>query len=78
MKTISVAVGLLATLLTGTTSGTQVAHVPRDDSARSSIVYPANYFDQLIDHFPEEGPSGTFSQRYYVDSTYYQPGMSSL
>jgi hypothetical protein len=75
MKTTSVAVGLLAALLAGTTSGTQVAYVPRDDSGRSSLVYPANYFDQLIDHFPEEGPSGTFQQRYYVDSTYYQPGV---
>jgi hypothetical protein len=43
------------------------------------VTYPANYFDQLIDHFPTSlryipHTDATFKQRYFVDSTYYKPG----
>ena len=31
------------------------------------------YFDQAFDHFNAEGPSGTWRQRYYVNTTYYTP-----
>ena len=29
------------------------------------------YFDQTFDHFNDEGPPGTWHQRYYVNTTYY-------
>jgi hypothetical protein len=43
------------------------------------LTYSANYFNQLIDHFPEGSryiphTNASFKQRYYVDSTYYKPG----
>lgn len=42
--------------------------------------YEALYFDQKIDHFPTSDrylphTNETFKQTYYVDNTYYKPGM---
>ncbi|KAI1321877.1 extracelular serine carboxypeptidase-like protein [Xylariaceae sp. FL0255] len=44
---------------------------------RSQIVYPPNYFQQKINHFPENKlpyAHDTFTQRYYFDDSYYKPG----
>lgn len=51
---------------------------PLGDNGRPTN-YTAYTFDQLIDHFqdsPRYAPNtnATFTQRYYFDDTYYQPG----
>lgn len=52
---------------------------PRQDAPGRPSSYPANIINQPIDHFPQSPryaphTNATFPQRYYVDSTYYQPG----
>ncbi|KAI1417477.1 peptidase S28 [Hypoxylon sp. FL1857] len=68
--------GLLAAL----SWDTEAFQIKRD-TPRDELQYPANYFDQLINHFPNSAQfaksnlsHGTFKQRYYVDSSYYKPG----
>ncbi|KAI8627431.1 extracelular serine carboxypeptidase-like protein [Xylariaceae sp. FL1651] len=49
----------------------------RRDTSRQSLQYAANYFQQKINHFPENKlpfVNETFTQRYYFDSSYYKPG----
>ncbi|TVY92702.1 putative extracellular serine carboxypeptidase [Lachnellula willkommii] len=46
---------------------------------RQSSPYPPNTFDQIIDHYPSSDrykphANGTFTQRYFFDSTYYKSG----
>ena len=54
-------------------------NINRRQSDNNGTGYPANTIDQLIDHFPDSDrylphDNGTFKQRYFFDSTYYQPG----
>jgi hypothetical protein len=84
MKVDSAVFGLLASLLAGAAYGRRHPNIPsiptvkaRDTGRPTS--YPANYFDQKIDHFPTSDkylphPNETFTQRYYFDDTYYEPG----
>ncbi|KAI1374948.1 peptidase S28 [Hypoxylon crocopeplum] len=66
-----------------------LAVVPRDtnalqirrDTPRDQLQYDAHYFNQKINHFPGSGRfakptlgNGTFTQRYYFDTSYYKPG----
>ncbi|KAI9667736.1 MAG: hypothetical protein M1821_000553 [Bathelium mastoideum] len=49
------------------------------DARQSTPTHTAYYFDQLIDHFPNEAryaphDNGTYKQRYYVETSYYKPG----
>ncbi|KPI34765.1 putative serine protease K12H4.7 [Cyphellophora attinorum] len=59
----------------------RASRVERDLVRRDSrpTSYPANNFTQLIDHFPQSSryephTNGTFTQRYFFDSTYYKDG----
>ncbi|KAI1073846.1 serine carboxypeptidase S28-domain-containing protein [Whalleya microplaca] len=70
--------GLLATVF----QATQGLQLKRDtDTPRDQLQYDAHYFKQKINHFPGSEKysnptlgNGTFSQRYYFDSSYYKPG----
>ncbi|KAI1337974.1 serine carboxypeptidase S28-domain-containing protein [Xylariaceae sp. FL0016] len=65
--------GLLAVL----SDGVGAIRRMRRDVDRDQLTYKANYFDQKINHFPENGLpycNETFTQRYYFDDSYYEPG----
>ncbi|KAI1133010.1 extracelular serine carboxypeptidase-like protein [Nemania abortiva] len=68
---------VLATALIAATLDGAQAHQRKRDTPRQAIQYPAHYFQQKINHFPENKlpyAKANFSQRYYFDSTYYKPG----
>ncbi|KAI2612986.1 peptidase S28 [Hypoxylon fragiforme] len=52
-----------------------------ETTPRDQLQYAAHYFDQQINHFPDDEQfaksnlsHGTFTQRYYYDTSYYKPG----
>ncbi|ORY64857.1 extracelular serine carboxypeptidase-like protein [Pseudomassariella vexata] len=58
---------------------TTLATRDNDPGSRAQLTYPANYFDQVINHFPNNSryapyDKGTFKQTYYYDYSYYKPG----
>ncbi|TVY16508.1 putative extracellular serine carboxypeptidase [Lachnellula arida] len=71
----TLAIGFLGSttgLTTRNSNGLQLA-------PRQSSPYPPNTFDQIIDHYPgsdryKPHANGTFTQRYFFDSTYYKSG----
>ncbi|XXH04955.1 hypothetical protein Hte_011378 [Hypoxylon texense] len=76
MKLSWMSIGLVASLSHGIEALQTRQDVPRDQ-----LQYGVNYFDQLINHFPDSEiytksnlSHGTFKQRYYFDDTYYKPG----
>ncbi|KAI1180318.1 extracelular serine carboxypeptidase-like protein [Nemania sp. FL0916] len=53
------------------------AHPGKRAVPRQNLQYDAHYFQQKINHFPENRlpyANDKFTQRYYFDSTYYKPG----
>ncbi|KAJ8119937.1 hypothetical protein ONZ43_g3225 [Nemania bipapillata] len=67
---------LAAALIAVTLDNVQALQRKRDTS-RADIQYQAHYFQQKINHFPENKlpyAKDNFTQRYYFDSTYYKPG----
>ncbi|KAI0402622.1 extracelular serine carboxypeptidase-like protein [Xylaria palmicola] len=67
----------LAVALITSTLGFVQAHQRKRDTSRQAIQYEAHYFEQKINHFPENRlpfANETFTQRYYFDSSYYKPG----
>ncbi|KAI3336489.1 peptidase S28 [Xylariaceae sp. AK1471] len=47
------------------------------DTPRQNLQYKAHYFQQKINHFPQNKlpfANETFTQLYYFDSSYYKPG----
>ncbi|KAI1633769.1 serine carboxypeptidase S28-domain-containing protein [Biscogniauxia mediterranea] len=72
MKLSWISLALLAAL-PGQTRALQL----KRDTPRDELTYAPNYFQQKINHFPENGlpyANSTFTQRYYFDSSYYKPG----
>ncbi|KAJ2990867.1 hypothetical protein NUW58_g2743 [Xylaria curta] len=66
---------LAVALITAALDGV-LAHQRKRDSSREDLQYQAHYFQQKINHFPENGlpfANKTFTQRYYFDSSYYRP-----
>ncbi|KAI0480174.1 serine carboxypeptidase S28-domain-containing protein [Xylariaceae sp. FL0804] len=71
-------VGLLA-ILGHCCQDVQARRLKRDADADDTRprTYKPQYFQQPINHFPENGlpyANETFAQRYFVDDTYYQSG----
>ncbi|KAI0535231.1 extracelular serine carboxypeptidase-like protein [Xylaria digitata] len=67
---------LTATLITTTLDSVQ-AHDRKRDVPRQDLQYEAHYFQQKINHFPDDKlpfVNETFAQRYYFDSSYYKLG----
>ncbi|KAH8167179.1 hypothetical protein CIB48_g1093 [Xylaria polymorpha] len=67
---------LSAALVTATLENVQAY---RRDIPRQDLQYEAHYFQQKINHFPENKlpfANETFTQRYYFDSSYYKTGPS--
>ncbi|GAW24549.1 hypothetical protein ANO14919_141360 [Xylariales sp. No.14919] len=67
---------LTAVLITATLNGVRARHRERD-IPRQDLQYEAHYFQQRINHFPDDKlpfVNETFTQRYYFDSSYYKPG----
>lgn len=67
---------LAAALIAATLDNVQ-AHQRKRDIPREDIQYAAHYFQQKINHFPENKlpfAKENFTQRYYFDSSYYKPG----
>ncbi|RWA08733.1 hypothetical protein EKO27_g6366 [Xylaria grammica] len=67
---------LTAALITATLNGVRARHRERD-IPRQDLQYEAHYFQQRINHFPDNKlpfVNETFTQRYYFDSSYYKPG----
>ncbi|KAI0015344.1 serine carboxypeptidase S28-domain-containing protein [Xylariomycetidae sp. FL0641] len=72
MKLSWMSFGLLAATLQAAEALQKKRDTPRED-----LTYKANYFQQKINHFPENGlpyANETFTQRYYFDHSYYKPG----
>ncbi|KAI0390310.1 extracelular serine carboxypeptidase-like protein [Xylariaceae sp. FL0594] len=69
------AVGLVAAVFDAVVQAGQ----RKRDVAREDLTYAAHYFQQKINHFPDNHlpfANETFTQRYYFDSSYYKPGES--
>lgn len=76
MKLNWLSIGLLAAL-----SRDAGAMQIKREAPRDKLQYGVHYFDQKINHFPDNElfsksnlSHGTFKQRYYFDSSYYKPG----
>lgn len=77
MKLNWLSIGLLAAL----SRDADAFQKGRRDTPRDQLQYGVNYFDQKVNHFPDDPQfnisplsNNTFKQRYYFDSTYYKPG----
>ncbi|TGJ79842.1 hypothetical protein E0Z10_g8926 [Xylaria hypoxylon] len=65
---------LAAALITATLDNVQAYQ--KRDIPRQALQYDAHYFQQKINHFPDNKlpfVNETFTQRYYFDSSYYKP-----
>lgn len=68
---------LLAALVAATLDNVEAYQLKRDISSQAAVQYEPHYFQQKINHFPENRlpyAHETFTQRYYFDPTYYKPG----
>ncbi|KAI1094397.1 peptidase S28 [Rostrohypoxylon terebratum] len=77
MKLNWLPIGLLAAL----SRDADAFQKARRDTPRNQLQYDVHYFDQKVNHFPDDPQfnisplsNNTFKQRYYFDSTYYKPG----
>ncbi|KAL7626655.1 hypothetical protein AAE478_003429 [Parahypoxylon ruwenzoriense] len=77
MKPHWLSISFLAALLSPDAQALQI----KRDTPRDEPQYGVNYFDQKINHFPDDErftrsplSNGTFKQRYYFDASYYKPG----
>ncbi|KAJ3571167.1 hypothetical protein NPX13_g5479 [Xylaria arbuscula] len=67
---------LIAAAVDKVEAGYQKRDVPRQE-----VQYEPHYFQQKINHFPENKlpyANQTFTQRYYFDSSYYKPATNGL
>ncbi|KAI1611606.1 extracelular serine carboxypeptidase [Exophiala viscosa] len=71
--------GVFATAVAALAGLTTAQVGPLSTDGRPTTYYPQN-FTQLIDHYPHSpryapnDVNGTFTQRYFIDNTYYEPG----